>query len=156
MAAPLGARAVIGIDPGLRTGCKCVAVDATGQFLGNITINLVRGDAALEAAARDLGGFIDRHRPLAIAVGNGTAGRETESFVRQCLKDVGGELADTLVVLVSEAGASVYSASPVARQEFPELDLTIRGAISIARRLQDPLAELVKIDPKSIGVGHRA
>lgn len=151
MAAPLGPRAVIGIDPGLRTGCKCVAVDATGQFLGNITIYLVRGDSGVEAAKRELGAFIDRHQPIAIAVGNGTGGRETEAFVRALLRERAATA--TFTVQVSESGASVYSASDVAREEFPDLDLTVRGAISIARRLQDPLAELVKLDPKVIGVG---
>jgi uncharacterized protein len=151
LAAPLGTRGVIGVDPGLRTGCKCAAVDATGKFLDHMTFYMIKGDRALEQARKDLLAFVTRHRPVCIAVGNGTGGRETEAFVRQTLRD--GGLTDLFVVLVSEAGASVYSASDVARDEFPELDLTIRGAISIARRLQDPLAELVKIEPKAIGVG---
>lgn len=149
LAAPLGAVSVIGIDPGLRTGCKCAALDATGKYLETITIYPVKDEAR---AKRELAGFVAKHRPGAIAVGNGTGGRETEALVRDTVR----ELAlpePPLVVAVSEAGASVYSASDVAREEFPELDLTIRGAISIARRLQDPLAELVKLDPKSIGVG---
>ena len=149
LAAPLGAKAVIGIDPGLRTGCKCVAVDQTGKFLDNITIYLASGDPS--AAARDFADFVKKHRPVTIAVGNGTGGRETEVFVRKLLRDTG--VVDLFVVQVNEAGASVYSASDVARDEFPDLDLTVRGAISIARRLQDPLAELVKIEPKAIGVG---
>ncbi|TDI34481.1 MAG: RNA-binding transcriptional accessory protein [Acidobacteria bacterium] len=149
LAAPLGSKAVIGIDPGLRTGCKCVAVDQTGKFLDNLTIYLAGGNHS--AAARDFAGFVKKHRPVTIAVGNGTGGRETELFVRKLLRDIG--VLDLFVVQVNEAGASVYSASDVAREEFPELDLTVRGAISIARRLQDPLAELVKIDPKAIGVG---
>lgn len=149
LAAPLGAKAVVGIDPGLRTGCKCVAVDQTGKFLDNITIYLTGGDPS--AAAREFAAFVKTHRPATIAIGNGTGGRETEVFVRQLLRDTG--VADLFVVQVNEAGASVYSASDVARDEFPDLDLTVRGAISIARRLQDPLAELVKIDPKAIGVG---
>lgn len=149
LAAPYGARPVIGVDPGLRTGCKCAAVDATGRYLDNITIYPFTSDAA--RAEREFLAFVERHAPSAIAVGNGTAGRETERFVRDALKQ--GNVKNVIVVLVSEAGASVYSASDVAREEFPDLDLTVRGAISIARRLQDPLAELVKIDPKSIGVG---
>lgn len=151
MAAPLGGRSVIGIDPGLRTGCKVAVVNDTGAFIENTTLYIARGGAAEEAARRELRALIEKHRPFAIAVGNGTAGRETEDFVRALLKDI--ERKDIIVVLVNEAGASVYSASDIAREEFPDLDLTVRGAISIARRLQDPLAELVKIDPKSIGVG---
>ncbi|MFV8750534.1 Tex-like N-terminal domain-containing protein [Nannocystaceae bacterium ST9] len=149
LAAPLGGVSVIGIDPGLRTGCKCAALDATGKFLETITIYPVKDDAR---ARRDLAAFVAKHRPHAIAVGNGTGGRETEALTREVVRDL--SLPESPVVIaVSEAGASVYSASDVAREEFPDLDLTIRGAISIARRLQDPLAELVKIDPKSIGVG---
>lgn len=148
MAAPLGSAPVVGIDPGLRTGCKVAAIDATGRFLAHVTIYPFRGEAEKQQAATTLLAFLKRHAPRAVAIGNGTAGRETESFVRPLL-----EGQDVYVVLVSEAGASVYSASETAREEFPDLDLTIRGAISIARRLQDPLAELVKVDPKSIGVG---
>jgi len=151
LAAPLGEKSVIGIDPGLRTGCKCAAVDATGKYLDTVTIYPSRGAEGEVKAAQTLLAFLKKHDPQSIAVGNGTAGRETESFVRRLLKEY--DLEQILVVLVSEAGASIYSASDVAREEFPDLDLTIRGAISIARRLQDPLAELVKIDPKSIGVG---
>jgi uncharacterized protein len=151
LAAPLGQKAVIGIDPGLRTGCKCAAVDATGRFLAHVTIYPSHGDSGRERAARDLVEFVRRHPPSAIAIGNGTGGRETEAFVQATLRDAG--VGDLVVVQVSEAGASVYSASDIAREEFPELDLTVRGAISIARRLQDPLAELVKLDPKAIGVG---
>ncbi len=151
MAAPLGARGVIGIDPGLRTGCKVAVVDATGKFLANTTLYLTQGDSAMTRARTELLALLERFRPVAIAVGNGTGGREAEGFIRGVLKEVG--VADLFVVQVSEAGASVYSASDVAREEFPELDLTVRGAISIARRLQDPLAELVKIEPKAIGVG---
>ncbi|WP_106393616.1 Tex family protein, partial [Enhygromyxa salina] len=151
LAAPLGAVPVVGIDPGLRTGCKCAAVDATGKFIETATIFPVRNE---DRAARELAAFIQRHKPGAIAVGNGTGGRETEALARRVVS--GLELAEgarPIVVSVSEAGASIYSASEIARDEFPDLDLTVRGAISIARRLQDPLAELVKIDPKSIGVG---
>jgi protein Tex len=151
LSAPLGARAVIGIDPGLRTGCKCAAVDATGKFLGATTIFITQGEAQQAKARDELVGFLGRFTPVAIAVGNGTGGREAEGFVRRVLAEA--QLADRFVVSVNEAGASVYSASDVARDEFPDLDLTIRGAISIARRLQDPLSELVKVEPKAIGVG---
>lgn len=151
LAAPMGGRAVVGIDPGIRTGCKCAAVDATGAYKGTITIYPGRGGDRDRAAAEELVRFCRRHRPEAVAVGNGTAGRETHSFARHALSDAG--LSDVMVVLTNESGASVYSASDVAREEFPDLDLTVRGAISIARRLQDPLAELVKIEPKAIGVG---
>ena len=150
LAAPYGEKSVIGIDPGLRTGCKCVALDATGKYLDTITIYLGQSAEKEKQAKIKLSGFIEKHQPQAIAVGNGTAGRETEAFTKALLKEMQKTLS---VVSVSEAGASVYSASPIAREEFPDLDLTIRGAISIARRLQDPLAELVKVDPKSIGVG---
>ena len=148
LAPPLGQKAVMGIDPGLRTGCKCAALSATGGFLGNTTIYPLTGR---ERAERELLDFVRRFPPSAIAVGNGTGGREAEAFVREVLQAAG--VADLVVVQVSESGASVYSASDTARDEFPDLDLTVRGAISIARRLQDPLAELVKIDPKAIGVG---
>jgi uncharacterized protein len=151
LAAPLGASSVIGVDPGLRTGCKCAAIDATGKFLGTITIYISQGEAQLAQAKEQFAAFVREHDPRAIAVGNGTGGREAEAFVKRTLADAG--LQGPYVVQVNEAGASVYSASDLAREEFPELDLTIRGAISIARRLQDPLAELVKIEPKSIGVG---
>jgi uncharacterized protein len=142
---------VLGVDPGQRTGCKCAAVDATGKLVENDTIYLVQGDNAVARARETLVRLVKKHDVRAVAVGNGTHGRETEAFVRETLKAAG--LGDVVVVPVSEAGASIYSASDVAREEFPDLDLTVRGAISIARRLQDPLAELVKIDPKSIGVG---
>ncbi len=151
LAAPLGGAPVIGVDPGLRTGCKCAAIDATGKFLGTITIYLSQGEAQLALAKEQFAAFVKEHQPRAIAVGNGTGGREAESFVKRTVADAG--VTGVHVVSVNEAGASVYSASDLAREEFPELDLTIRGAISIARRLQDPLAELVKIEPKSIGVG---
>ena len=157
LAAPLGGKTVLGIDPGLRTGCKCVIVDDTGKFLENTTIYPSQGQSKKQEAEAILLAMVHRHRPIAIAVGNGTAGRETEAFVKSTLssipKEALADLGSPFVLPVNEAGASVYSASDVARDEFPELDLTVRGAISIARRLQDPLAELVKIDPKSIGVG---
>ena len=151
LAPPLGSKRVVGIDPGLRTGCKCVAADDTGKFLETITIYLGQGPARTQKSEEALAAFLERHRPFAVAVGNGTGGREAEAFTRKLLKARG--LDQTIVVAVSEAGASVYSASELARQEFPDLDVTIRGAISIARRLQDPLAELVKIEPRAIGVG---
>ncbi|GAC1548184.1 MAG: Tex family protein [Polyangiales bacterium] len=155
LSAPFGTRTVLGIDPGQRTGCKCAVVDATGKLLEHATIYLVQGDGAQAKAKATLLDLCRKHRPSAVAVGNGTHGRETEAFVRELLGAGGlaAELGHSICVPVSEAGASVYSASDVAREEFPDLDLTIRGAISIARRLQDPLAELVKVDPKSIGVG---
>lgn len=150
LSAPLGGYGVIGIDPGLRTGCKCAVVDETGKYLDFKTIYLSQSDRERAEAAQILLNFIERYRPYAIGIGNGTAGRETEQFVRQLVK---AHQKEVMIVQVNEAGASVYSASDVAREEFPDLDVTVRGAISIARRLQDPLAELVKIDPKSIGVG---
>ncbi len=151
MSAPFGTNTVIGIDPGQRTGCKIVVIDATGKLLHHTLINLVQGDMAVERAKVTLRELCKKYEPRAIAVGNGTHGRETEAFAREVLAAEG--LKDILCVSVSESGASIYSASDVAREEFPDLDLTVRGAISIARRLQDPLAELVKLDPKSIGVG---
>ncbi|MBO5752231.1 MAG: RNA-binding transcriptional accessory protein [Proteobacteria bacterium] len=150
LASPLGAEAVIGIDPGFRTGCKVVALDATGKFLDNTVIYPEVKNEAL--AKKTLLDFMSRYPSRAIAIGNGTAGRETEAFVRQLVETL-PENQRPYVVMVSESGASIYSASDIAREEFPDLDLTVRGAISIGRRLQDPLAELVKIDPKSIGVG---
>ena len=148
LAAPLGEKRVLAIDPGIRTGCKVAMLDATGKFLVNTVIYPMQRTAeAQEILAR----MVEKFKPEAIAVGNGTAGRETEAFAREVLKMIGAK--GVMVVSVSEAGASVYSASEVARDEFPDLDLTVRGAISIGRRLQDPLAELVKIEPKAIGVG---
>jgi uncharacterized protein len=151
LAAPFGTKTVLGIDPGQRTGCKCVVVDETGKLLENQTIYLVQGAEATERARQTLRALCKTYPIRAVAVGNGTHGRETEAFAKDVLAAEG--LKEVFCVSVSEAGASVYSASDVAREEFPDLDLTVRGAISIARRLQDPLAELVKIDPKSIGVG---
>lgn len=154
LTAPLGGKRVLAIDPGQRTGCKCVALSQTGQLLENTVIHLVQGEEKLAQAASTLRALLKRHRPEAIAVGNGTHGRETERFVRDVLRDHPNyNPANAFVVSVNEAGASVYSASDVARDEFPDHDVTVRGAVSIGRRLQDPLAELVKIDPKSIGVG---
>jgi uncharacterized protein len=149
--APMGEKKVIAIDPGLRTGCKCAALDATGKFMETCTIYPTQGERREVEAQVDLCKMVSKYRPHAIAIGNGTAGRETETFVRNTFKEA--NVKDVMVVSVNESGASVYSASEVAREEFGDLDLTIRGAISIGRRLQDPLAELVKIDPKAIGVG---
>ena len=150
LAPPAGSLRVLGVDPGLRTGSKLAAVDGTGQFLEHVTIYPHTGEGRLPQAKKELLRLVAAHGPQMVAIGNGTAGREMEQFVRETLREAGITLP---VVMVSEAGASVYSASEIARDEFPALDLTVRGAISIARRLQDPLAELVKIDPKSIGVG---
>ena len=149
LGAPAGPVAVLGIDPGLRTGCKVAVVDETGKFLAHDVIYPHTGQTT--KAIQTLARLVREHHLKAIAIGNGTASRETDAFVRDFLADQG--LTDIFKVMVSESGASVYSASDVARQEFPELDLTVRGAISIARRLQDPLSELVKVDPKAIGVG---
>ncbi|WP_321470993.1 Tex family protein [uncultured Paludibaculum sp.] len=149
LAPPAGQLGVMGIDPGIRTGCKIAIVDETGKYLDNTVIYPQRGDTA--GAMKTLKALIAKFNVKAIAIGNGTASRETDAFVREFLQQ---EKLDTVFsVTVNESGASIYSASDIARQEFPDLDLTVRGAISIARRLQDPLAELVKIDPKSIGVG---
>ena len=148
LASPLGEKSVLAIDPGIRTGCKVAMMDATGKYLGKTVIYPMQQPAEAERAIAII---VQKYAPQAIAVGNGTAGRETEAFVRSTLKKLGRT--DIMVVSVSESGASVYSASEIARKEFPDLDLTVRGAISIGRRLQDPLAELVKIDPKAIGVG---
>ena len=153
LASPLGEKAVLAIDPGIRTGCKVAMMDATGKYLGK---TVIFPQQKPDESAKAIAMIVNKYRPEAVAVGNGTAGRETEAFVRQTLKrlhDQHPEIPTPMVVSVSEAGASVYSASEIARKEFPDLDLTVRGAISIGRRLQDPLAELVKVDPKAIGVG---
>jgi len=151
LAPPAGPISVLGIDPGLRTGCKVAVVDQTGKLLTHDVLYLHTSKQGNVEATPKLEALLRRHNVRAIAIGNGTASRETDAFVRGFLRDKG--IADVFSVTVSEAGASVYSASDVARQEFPDLDLTVRGAISIARRLQDPLSELVKVDPKAIGVG---
>jgi uncharacterized protein len=148
LAPPLGPRRILALDPGLRTGAKLVCLDEQGTLLHWQTIFPVGGKGQAEEAGRVIAALVKSHRVQAIAVGNGTGGRETETFVRGL-----GLPAEVDVILVNEAGASVYSASEIARREFPDLDLTYRGAVSIGRRLMDPLAELVKIDPKSIGVG---
>jgi uncharacterized protein len=149
LAAPYGPKPVLGVDPGIRTGCKLAVIDGSGKFLAETVLKL-QSDHEKEQAKTFLSALAESGQISSIVVGNGTAGRETETFIRSLLKEKNISMP---VVMVSEAGASVYSASPVAREEFPNLDVTVRGAISIARRFQDPLAELVKIDPKSIGVG---
>ncbi|HEM6854181.1 TPA: RNA-binding transcriptional accessory protein [Providencia stuartii] len=149
MAAPAGMRATMGLDPGLRTGVKVAVVDATGKLIATDTIYPHTGQAAKAAAS--VAALCQKHQVKLVAIGNGTASRETERFFADVQKQYPEVTAQK--VIVSEAGASVYSASELAAQEFPDLDVSLRGAVSIARRLQDPLAELVKIDPKSIGVG---
>nr|WP_052336055.1 Tex family protein [Rhodopirellula sallentina] len=150
MAAPAGPRTTIGIDPGFRTGCKVAVVDGTGKFLTNTTIYPTPPKNDVESAKKKLLSLIEKHGVELIAIGNGTASRETDAFVGSLIAE---NKLDVTKVVVSESGASIYSASELAGKEFPDLDVTVRGAISIARRLQDPLAELVKTDPKSIGVG---
>ena len=147
LAPPLGQRRIMGIDPGFRTGCKVVCLDAQGNLLHNETIFPHPPQNQYARAGFKLASLVEQYKIEAIAIGNGTAGRETEELVK------GLHLKQTEVFLVSEDGASVYSASKLAREEFPDYDVTVRGAVSIARRLADPLAELVKIDPKAIGVG---
>jgi protein Tex len=147
---PLRERSVMGIDPGFRTGCKVATVDPTGKLLRTITTYPHPPQNEAEKAKRTLAGLVEADGVSVVAIGNGTASRETEALMVDLIQAKLNKLA---YVMVSEAGASVYSASDVARAEFPDLDVSMRGAVSIARRLQDPLAELVKIDPKSIGVG---
>lgn len=147
LAAPLGQRRIMGIDPGFRTGCKVVCLDAQGNLLHNETIYPHQPQNQWGRSACRIATMADQYAIEAIAIGNGTAGRETEQLVREA------HLENVDIFLVSEDGASVYSASPLAREEFPDYDVTVRGAVSIGRRLADPLAELVKIDPKAIGVG---
>ncbi len=148
LAPPLGPKRVLGIDPGFRTGCKVVCLDPQGKLLHHDTLFFHTSEKRREEAVQKMAALCEAYQIEAIAVGNGTAGRETETLVTRlpCAQD-------KMVLLVNESGASIYSASETAREEFPDLDLTVRGAVSIARRLMDPLAELVKIDPKSIGVG---
>lgn len=148
LAAPLGQKRTLAIDPGFRTGCKVVCLDAQGQLLHNETIYPFTSVREERAAVNKLEALVEAFHIEAIAIGNGTAGRETEEVVQKCHFN-----RKVIAVSVSEAGASVYSASDVARREFPDYDITVRGAVSIGRRLMDPLSELVKIDPKSIGVG---
>ncbi len=148
LASPLGQKNVLAVDPGYRTGCKVVCLDKQGKLLHTDTIFPHQSEKATAEAASKIIGFCKQFQTEAIAIGNGTAGRETESFIRTL--NLPGEIT---VVMVNESGASVYSASETAREEFPNHDITVRGSVSIGRRLLDPLAELVKIDPKSIGVG---
>ncbi len=149
LGSPYGAKVVLGIDPGLKTGCKVALVDKGGNYISH-TVMQILGDSAEQKATTLISEVTKQIQIEAVAVGNGTAGRQAETFLRKILKDLGKNIP---VIMVSESGASVYSASEIARTEFPDLDLTVKGAISIARRLQDPLSELVKVDPKSIGVG---
>lgn len=148
LAPPLGNKRVLGIDPGFRTGCKVVCLDETGQLIHNENIYPHPPQNQKQQAAAKVVNMVATYNIQAIAIGNGTAGRETESFIQNLRFD-----RKVQVFVVSENGASIYSASKIAREEFPEFDITVRGAVSIGRRLMDPLAELVKIDPKSIGVG---
>ena len=148
LAAPMGQKRVLAIDPGFRTGCKVVVLSETGALLHNETIYPHPPKSDVTGAMRKVKSLVDAYKIEVIAIGNGTAGRETEDFIRYIRFD-----RDITAVMVSESGASVYSASKIARDEFPDYDITVRGAVSIGRRLMDPWAELVKIDPKSIGVG---
>jgi uncharacterized protein len=147
LAAPLGQKRLLAIDPGFRTGCKTVVLDEQGQLKENTAIFPHTGANGLAEAKKTIQYLVSKYDIQAIAIGNGTAGRETEEFVRKL------GLNNVTIVMVNESGASIYSASETAREEFPDQDVTVRGAVSIGRRLMDPLAELVKIDPKSIGVG---
>ncbi|WP_238364188.1 Tex family protein [Mesobacterium pallidum] len=153
LAAPAGAKATLGLDPGIRTGVKCAVVDATGKLVDTATIYPFQPKRDVRGAEATLLGLIARHKVDLIAIGNGTASRETDALVADVLKLLPAGAPKPTKVVVSEAGASVYSASETAAREFPDLDVSLRGAVSIARRLQDPLAELVKIEPQSIGVG---
>jgi uncharacterized protein len=148
LAPPLGQKNVLAIDPGFRTGCKVVCLDRQGKLVHNETIFPHPPQNEVKEASHKIKSLVNAYKIEAIAIGNGTAGRETERLIRSIIFD-----RDILALVVNESGASVYSASAVARKEFPDYDVTVRGAVSIGRRLMDPLAELVKIDPKSIGVG---
>lgn len=153
LAAPAGARATLGLDPGIRTGCKIAVVDQTGKLIDTATIYPFQPKNDLRGAEETLRHLIRKHGVALIAIGNGTASRESEKLVGDVLKRLPAGTVRPTPVIVSEAGASVYSASELAALEFPDVDVSIRGAVSIARRLQDPLAELVKIEPQAIGVG---
>ena len=150
MQPPVKNKVTLGLDPGYRTGCKAAVVDGTGKVLDTGVLYITHSDAQKTAAAEKVKFFIKTYGVEVISIGNGTASKETEIFVSDLLKSVGAKVS---YMVVSEAGASVYSASKLAAEEFPQFDLTLRSAVSIARRLQDPLAELVKIEPKAIGVG---
>lgn len=147
---PLAGHTVMGLDPGYRTGCKMAIVDATGQILDHGVLYITHGEKGAEEATKKALALIKKYHVSLISIGNGTASLETEEFAAKLIRDHGLE---TSYIITNEAGASVYSASPLAKEELPEYDVTIRGAVSIARRVQDPLAELVKIEPKAIGVG---
>lgn len=151
MQPPIKDRAIIGLDPGYRTGCKVAVISPYGDYLGNAVIHVTQPFMDTDKARKTMLRFIQKYRVSLIAIGNGTASRETEQFVAQLIEELGDP--DLYYAIVNEAGASIYSASKLANEEFPDLDVTIRGAISIARRIQDPLAELVKIEPQHIGVG---
>ena len=155
LAAPAGPKAVLGLDPGIRTGCKVAVVDATGKLLETTTIYPHQPRNDWQGSLATLARMIVQHNVELISIGNGTASRETDKLAAEVIKLIASKMPERKLtkIVVSEAGASVYSASAFAAAEFPELDVSLRGAVSIARRLQDPLAELVKIDPKSIGVG---
>lgn len=148
LAAPLGEKRILAIDPGFRSGCKVVCLDALGDLLYNETIFPNAPQSQVKQASAKISQLVETYSIEVIAIGNGTAGRETENFIKRLKFNK-----DVKVYVVNEQGASIYSASPAAREEFPQFDITVRGAVSIGRRLMDPLAELVKIDPKSIGVG---
>ncbi len=150
LSAPAGMKPTMAIDPGFRTGCKVAILDSTGKFLEYQAIFPHSGNEQRMKAAKSLKGLLEKYKIELISIGNGTASRETDEFVGEVIKTLESK---PIKVIVNESGASIYSASKVAAQEFPDLDVTVRGAVSIGRRLQDPLAELVKIDPKSIGVG---
>ena len=153
LAAPAGARATLGLDPGIRTGCKIAVVDETGKLLDTATIYPFQPRMDVRGAQETLAQMIRKHGIALIAIGNGTASRESERLVADVIKRLPAGISRPTPVIVSEAGASVYSASELASLEFPDVDVSLRGAVSIARRLQDPLAELVKIEPQAIGVG---
>ena len=154
MQAPIKGKVVMGFDPGFRTGCKVAVLDETGKFLENTTVYPTAPQNKVDETISTLKELIKKHEVEVISLGNGTASRESEEVIAKMLKEIKEETGKELFyVIVSEAGASVYSASELANKEYPDLDVTVRGAVSIGRRLQDPLAELVKIDPKAIGVG---
>ena len=147
---PVKGKVALGLDPGYRTGCKVAVVDATGRVLDTGVAYITHSERKQQEAKKLIASFIKKYGVEIIAIGNGTASKETEIFTASLLKEIGSSAG---YMVVSEAGASVYSASKLAAEEFPQYDVSLRSAVSIARRLQEPLAELVKIDPKAIGVG---
>ena len=153
MQPPVKGKVTMGLDPGYRMGCKVAVVDGTGKVLDTAVVYLTQGERKREEAIAALARLIEKHSVEHIAIGNGTASRETEQMAVELIRRVAAKGHRVSYMIVSEAGASVYSASPLAAEEFPQFDVNLRSAVSIARRLQDPLAELVKIDPKAIGVG---